>query len=116
MKVLQIVTNQYHYISQLFLSLFANWWLVSQELHKYSHMKKVPSAVKFLQDKRIILSRKEHGLHHRDPFEGHYCILTGQCNEFLDNSNFFRYLEMVVYNLTGALHLIHRTVFCTVLT
>lgn len=88
-------------LQKLFLSLFANWWLVSQELHKYSHMKKVPSAVKFLQDKRIILSRKEHGLHHRDPFEGHYCILTGQCNEFLDNSNFFRYLEMVVYNLTG---------------
>ena len=64
-------------------------------------MKTVPPVMKFLQDKGIVLSRKEHGLHHKDPFEGHYCILTGTCNEFLDTSNFFRYLEKVVFQLTG---------------
>jgi hypothetical protein len=88
-------------LQKLFFSLFANWWLVSQELHKYSHMTQLPPVVKFLQDRGVILSRKEHGRHHKDPFEAHYCILTGQCNEFLDNSNFFRSLEKVVYNLTG---------------
>lgn len=88
-------------MQKIFFSLFANWWLVSQELHKYAHMRKVPPAVQFLQNAGIILSRKEHGLHHSSPFEAHYCILTGQCNGFLDKINFFRGLEKVVFELTG---------------
>lgn len=86
---------------RIFFSLFINWWLVSQELHKFSHMKQLPPLIKLLQDNRIILSRKEHGLHHNSPFEGHYCILTGVCNQWLDQSNFFRHLERIVFKLTG---------------
>jgi ubiquitin-conjugating enzyme E2 variant len=58
--------------------------------------------VKALQQSGVILSKKEHGLHHTAPFEGHYCILTGVCNKFLDDSKFFRYLENIVYKLTGS--------------
>lgn len=86
---------------KLFFSLFINWWLISQELHKYSHMKKVPANIKRLQDMGIILSKKEHGLHHNSPFEGHYCILTGICNPILDKSLFFRRLEKMVFLATG---------------
>eukprot|EP01038_Epipyxis_sp_PR26KG_P006762 gene6762-9264_t len=88
---------------QLFFTLFINWWLISQEFHKYSHMqmKNIPPLMKFLQDKNIILSRKEHGLHHNSPFEGHYCILTGVCNSFLDKTHFFRHLERIVYKTLG---------------
>lgn len=85
-----------------FFALFINWWLLSQEFHKYSHMRQVPPVMKFLQDSKIILSKKEHGLHHTSPFEGHYCILTGVCNPILDRLNFFRYLEKAVYLMTGA--------------
>lgn len=87
--------------TQLFFTLFINWWMLSQEFHKYSHMKTPPKFVKFLQNRGIILSRKEHGLHHTAPFEGHYCILTGICNPALDGTNFFRHLERLVFNLTG---------------
>ena len=66
--------------AQLFFTLFINWWMLSQEIHKYSHMKKPPRFVKALQDWGFIVSRKEHGLHHSSPYEGHYCILTGQWN------------------------------------
>lgn len=86
---------------QLFFALFINWWLISQELHKYSHMKQLPPIIKFLQDNNIILTRKEHGLHHSSPFEGHYCILTGLCNPLLDKTNFFRSLEKSVFYVTG---------------
>ena len=85
----------------MFLALFVTWWMISQELHKYSHMRTTPAFVKKVQDMGIILSKKEHGLHHTSPFEGHYCILTGICNEALDKSQFFRYLEVIVYKLTG---------------
>lgn len=86
---------------RIFFALFINWWLMSQELHKYSHMKQPPGLVKLLQNSNLILSRKEHGLHHSSPFEGHYCIVTGTCNKMLDDSNFFRELEKIVYKLTG---------------
>lgn len=85
----------------VFLTLFINWWMISQELHKYAHMRTVPPAVKALQDAGIILSRKEHGLHHTAPFEGHYAILTGVTNSFLDSTKFFRRLENIVFRLTG---------------
>lgn len=88
-------------LSRIFFSLFINWWMISQELHKYAHMKSVPAPWKTLQDYGIILSKKEHGLHHTSPFEGHYCILTGVCNGILDRTNFFRYLERLVFKLTG---------------
>jgi ubiquitin-conjugating enzyme E2 variant len=88
-------------LTNLFFTLFTNFWMLSQEFHKYSHMRTVPPAVKILQDAGVILSRAEHGRHHSAPFEGHYCILTGICNPLLDRIKFFRYLENAVYKLTG---------------
>eukprot|EP01041_Mallomonas_annulata_P003201 gene3201-6321_t len=84
----------------VFFTLFINWWVLSQEFHKYSHMKNPPLPIRLLQQSGIILSRKEHGLHHTSPFEEHYCILTGVCNKFLDDSKFFRHLERIVYRIT----------------
>lgn len=88
-------------MARLFFALFTNWWLVSQEFHKWAHMKTPPPIVKGLQDKGVILSRREHGLHHSSPFEEHYCILTGVCNPLLDKTKFFRHLENLVFKLTG---------------
>ena len=87
--------------ARLFLSLFINWWLVSQELHKFSHMKKTPPLVKRFMDMGLILSKKQHGKHHTPPFNTNYCILTGQNNKWMDDSLFFRRLEKVVYDVTG---------------
>jgi len=88
-------------LTKIFLTLFINWWLISQEFHKWAHMRTVPPVIKFLQDSGIILSRKEHGLHHTSPFESNYCILTGICNPVLDATRFFRVLEKLVFKLTG---------------
>ena len=88
-------------LAKIFFTLFITWWMISQELHKFSHMRTTPKGIKFLQDIGLVLSKKEHGLHHTSPFEGHYCILTGVCNSFLDDSKFFRHLENVVYKFTG---------------
>lgn len=88
-------------LTKIFFTLFITWWMISQELHKFSHMRTTPKGIKFFQDMGLILSKKEHGLHHTAPFEGHYCILTGVCNPFLDDSKFFRHLENIVYATTG---------------
>ncbi len=87
--------------ARLFLGLFINWWLVSQELHKFSHLKRTPPFIKKCMDMGLILSKKEHGLHHTAPFDTNYCILTGQNNKWLDETHFFRRLERIVYETTG---------------
>ncbi len=60
--------------TRVFFALFINWWLVSQELHKYSHMKKTPPNIQRLMDLGIILSKKDHGRHHTPPFDSNYCV------------------------------------------
>ena len=100
--LLPVLINDSAPLVKIFFTLFINWWLISQEFHKWAHMRTPPSpVVKFLQDSGVILSRREHGLHHTSPFEGHYCILTGICNPILDKTKFFRHLERLVFKITG---------------
>lgn len=85
----------------LFGAMFFNLQVLSQEFHKISHLTKPPKWATVLQDLGLIISRKEHGQHHSNPFESNYCILTGTCNKWMDNSDFFRVLERAVYETTG---------------
>lgn len=41
-----------------------------------------------------------HGAHHKSPFEGNYCIVSGLWNPLLDNTGFFRKLEDLVHATT----------------
>ena len=89
--------------SDLFLGSFWALVVLSQQTHAWAHMKPSdqPKIVTKLQDMSLILSRKDHGAHHRSPFEGHYCIINGWWNPLLDGSHFFRKLERVIYETTG---------------
>ncbi len=49
------------------------------------------------QDANILISRKAHGAHHRAPFEGNYCIVSGWWNDILDRSEFFRKAEKFIF-------------------
>ena len=53
----------------------------------------------------MLVSRRVHGTHHRAPFEGNYCIVSGVWNGALDaggsDAGFFRRLECLVAALTG---------------
>ncbi|KAJ8610281.1 hypothetical protein CTAYLR_009062 [Chrysophaeum taylorii] len=77
--------------------------ILSQEFHKYSHMKPrdQPPLIRVLQDNGLAISTKEHGRHHTDPFDGRYCIFNGMLNPLLDNTLFFRRLEALVYRISG---------------
>ncbi len=37
-----------------------------------------------VQDAGVLVSRRAHGAHHRAPFEGNYCIVSGIWNPVLD--------------------------------
>nr|QFB70713.1 chloroplast putative fatty acid desaturase 4 [Chlorella ohadii] len=59
---------------------------MSQQFHAWSHMKKseLPAAVVALQDAGLLISRKDHGAHHKAPFNEKYSIVSGWCNPLLD--------------------------------
>lgn len=93
------IPHQYH----SFYAAFLTFIVLSQETHRQAHMIRPAPWVRTLQLAGIIVSPKAHAAHHRSSgaYEGNYCILSGWWNRALDRSGFFRYVEAVVYYLTG---------------
>jgi len=87
----------------LFLATFSTLIVYSQQFHAWAHMKarELPGPVLVLQDAGLLVSRRGHGQHHKPPFEGNYCIVSGMWNEALDKSGFLKGLETVVERTTG---------------
>lgn len=85
----------------LFLAVFGIAALPTNQIHQWAHMSRPPGWITKLQDLRLILGRRQHLKHHTDPYNKHYCITFGWCNEILDTTNFFRSLERIVTRLTG---------------
>jgi ubiquitin-conjugating enzyme E2 variant len=77
---------------------------MSQQFHAWSHMKRseLPLAVSMAQDAGLLISRKDHGAHHKAPFDGNYCIVSGIWNPILDmngdENSFFRVLERFIHS------------------
>lgn len=86
-----------------FLVLLSVWVSLTNQIHKWSHTYKLPNYVTVLQDYGIILSKREHTIHHRNPFDKYYCITNGWLNPVLASIDFWKRLEAVVTFLTGAI-------------
>lgn len=100
---LSISTFLSHCIVTLFFAVFCAMEIMSQEFHKWSHMTKsqVSPIINKLQDAKLTIGRTSHAMHHLQPFDGNYCIISGICNDFLDSSGAFRRMEHVVWKLNG---------------
>ncbi|KAL3905157.1 MAG: hypothetical protein SGARI_004592 [Bacillariaceae sp.] len=100
MGIISAITGPF---ATFFLTIFCVLEILSQEFHKWSHMTKgeTPDWVNQLQELGLTIGRKPHAQHHLAPYDGNYCIISGACNPWLDESGFFRRLEHIVYNLNG---------------
>jgi len=87
----------------LFFTSFCTAEILSQEFHKFSHMTKgeCSPVVNFLQESGVMIGKKVHALHHTEPYDGNYCIISGINNKWLDETGFFRRLEHLVYRING---------------
>lgn len=92
-----------HPMVPLFFAVFCATEIMSQEFHKWSHQTKaeVPGFVNVLQDIGLSIGRVQHAQHHKAPYDGNYCIVSGLCNETLDQNGVFRWMEHRVYELNG---------------
>lgn len=59
---------------------------IMQMAHLWAHLplERVPRVVRFLQEARVLLSKRQHDLHHTPPFDKDFCIMTGMCNRPLN--------------------------------
>lgn len=86
-----------------FLVLLCVWVSLTNQIHKWSHTYKLPVYVTFLQEYGIILSKKDHAVHHRNPFDKYYCITNGWLNPLLASIDFWKRLEGVITFVTGVI-------------
>jgi ubiquitin-conjugating enzyme E2 variant len=74
----------------------------TNQIHQWAHMPAPPWPIGLLQRARVFLGHEDHRAHHVGRFDGHYCITTGWWNRPLESIGFFRRLEHLIANLTGA--------------
>ncbi|MQM02920.1 hypothetical protein Taro_035690 [Colocasia esculenta] len=86
-----------------FAAVFGGCIMFSQLFHAWAHGTKsrLPPLVVALQDLGLLVSRGEHAAHHRPPYNGNYCIVSGVWNEFLDKHRVFEAMEMVIFFRLG---------------
>jgi len=94
--------DSYQLFVYSFLILVCFWVALTNQIHKWTHTYRPSKFVLFLMDMGIVLSKKDHAVHHRNPFDKYYCITNGWLNPVLANINFWKRLEGVITYLTGA--------------
>lgn len=72
----------------------------TNQFHKWAHAPSVGPIAGYLQRCHLILNPRHHDIHHRHPFNQHYCITTGWMNPVLQAVGFFRALEWMITRLT----------------
>lgn len=85
-----------------FLMLVSVWVAITNQIHKWTHTYKLPYYVQLMMDMGLILSKRDHAVHHRNPFDKYYCITNGWLNPVLANIDFWSRLEAVITYVTGA--------------
>lgn len=76
--------------SFFFAALFAFLYFLvisvflTNQIHKWAHMKRPPKLVRLLQHMHIILNPKHHSVHHTAPYKKYFCITTGWLNPLIE--------------------------------
>jgi ubiquitin-conjugating enzyme E2 variant len=84
------------YLIGAFSFFLANLILLTNQFHKWAHMDEAPAAVRWLQDRNLVLSKEHHDIHHVSPFDTHYCITVGWLNPLLQRIRFFERTERLL--------------------
>ncbi len=74
---------------------------MTNQFHKWSHMKEPPPSVEKMQDWGLILGREHHSVHHTAPYDTYYCITCGWLNPVLRRLQFFETIERILRRLFG---------------
>jgi len=75
----------------------------ANQIHKWTHRSTGENGrlISFLQRYRIVQTPRHHALHHTDPKNSHYCVLTDLLNPVLDRLGFWETGERVILQVFG---------------
>jgi len=93
----------YYLFVHNFVVTLCFWVSLTNQIHKWSHTYRLPAFVSWMMSCGLILSKKDHAVHHRNPFDKYYCITNGWLNPWLANIEFWKRLEAVITYVTGAI-------------
>ncbi len=85
---------------------FATLIPASQQLHCWTHSQpsRVPTLIRWLQDRGMLVSPHAHQAHHTEPHNSHFATVSGWWNPLLDARHgwFWRTLVGLISAITGA--------------
>ena len=86
--------------------LFAFVSANANQVHKWSHQTRKENGrlVSFFQDIGVLLTPKQHALHHSDPKNTFYCPVTNLVNPLLERIRFWHGAEWLIERATGLKH------------
>ncbi len=84
------------------LDAAALWLAATNQIHKWAHAGSAPALVARAQRLGWILPPDRHAIHHRAPFDRHYCITNGWANGVLERLRVFQRIESMAQRLLGA--------------
>lgn len=91
----------YHLFVHNFLVLLCIWVSLTNQIHKWSHTYRPSKIVSLMQQYGLVLSKRDHAIHHRNPFDKYYCITNGWLNPWLASFNFWKRFEEMITDVTG---------------
>lgn len=86
--------------------LFAVVSVNANQVHKWSHRTRAENGriISFFQDIRLLLTPRQHAVHHSDPKNTYYCPVTNLVNPLLEFLRFWLALEWLIERVTGIKH------------
>ena len=91
-----ITSSSLGYIAGVFSFVMLTAVFLTNQTHKWAHMDKVPPVVRWMQNAGLILSKSHHDVHHKSPFNTHYCITVGAWNRMFEKLHAFDWLERII--------------------
>ncbi|KAL0477630.1 plasmanylethanolamine desaturase [Acrasis kona] len=95
--------DNFQLFTLIFNVTFSLFIAFTNQFHKWAHSPIQPTIVRKMQEYGLILSRQNHLVHHKSPFDCYYCITTGWLNPFLTRIEFWRRFEELISYTTGLL-------------
>ncbi len=68
----------------------------SNQVHLWAHSSNPPQLVAWCQSIGLLQSRKQHAIHHKQPYASNFCTMTDYCNPLLERIGFWRTLERIL--------------------
>jgi len=86
----------------LFVAVSVN----ANEVHKWAHRTRAENGpvISFFQDIGLLLTPRQHAVHHSDPKNTYYCPVTNLVNPLLELIQFWTRVEWLIERLIGATH------------